>query len=153
MCGIAGIALGPGSRRRMDASVLIRMRDAVRHRGPDGEGIHIDGPIGLAHRRLSIVDLAHGAQPMASADDDLHIVYNGEVFNHPVLRAELIAAGVPYRTNCDTETVLHMYEAHGSDAPSHLRGMFAFAIWDRRTRSLLLARDRFGVKPLYYVHD
>lgn len=152
MCGIAGVVLGPRSRRTMDVATLLRMREALHHRGPDGEGVFIDGPVGLAHRRLSIVDLAHGAQPMASADGSVHIVYNGEVFNHPSLRRELSAAGVEYRTNCDTETVLHVYAAHGINAPRHLRGMFAFALWDLATRSLLLARDRFGVKPLYYVH-
>jgi asparagine synthase (glutamine-hydrolysing) len=136
----------------MDAATLLRMREALHHRGPDGEGVFIEGPVGLVHRRLSIVDLAHGAQPMASADGRLQIVYNGEVFNHPSLRRELSSAGVEYRTNCDTETVLHVYAAHGIGAPRHLRGMFAFALWDRATRSLLLARDRFGVKPLYYVH-
>ena len=152
MCGIAGMILSPSSRRIMDAPTLVRMREALHHRGPDGEGLFIEGPVGLAHRRLSIVDLAHGAQPMASADGALQIVYNGEVFNHPTLRRELSAAGVQYRTNCDTETVLHIYDAHGTDAPKYLRGMFAFALWDKRTRSLFLARDRFGVKPLYYVH-
>jgi asparagine synthase (glutamine-hydrolysing) len=113
----------------------------------------VEGGIALGHRRLSIVDVAHGAQPMTTDDGRSTIVYNGEVFNHPALMAQLTAEGVPYRTTCDTETVLHLYERHGRDFVRHCRGMFAIAIWDRRERTLVLARDRFGVKPLYYVHD
>src|SRR5204863_8163419 len=107
--------------------------------------------IGLGHRRLSIVDVAHGQQPMASDDGALTIVYNGEVFNHPTLTKELQATGVQYRTHCDTETVLHIYAADGARTPERLRGMFSFAIWDRRRRELFVARDRLGVKPLYYA--
>ena len=152
MCGICGIVLPKGSGRVLDAPLVERMRDTLVHRGPDGAGLFLDDGVGLGHRRLSIVDLAHGAQPMAGAGGDLQIVYNGEVFNHPELMRQLQQAGREYRTHCDTETVLKLVEMHGAAAPEQLRGMFAFAVWDRRDRSLLLARDRFGVKPLYYVH-
>src|SRR5687768_16281333 len=152
MCGICGIVLPDGSRRPLDAGLAERMRDTLVHRGPDGAGLFLEPGVALGHRRLSIVDLAHGAQPMASDDARLQIVYNGEVFNHPSLMRDLQAHGTTYRTHCDTETVLRLVERHGAAAPEHLRGMFAFAVWDRRERTLLLARDRFGVKPLYYVH-
>ena len=144
--------LPDGSSRRLDAPLLERMRDVLVHRGPDGAGLFLEPGVGLGHRRLSIVDVAHGAQPMASADGALQMVYNGEVYNHPELMPALARDGFAYRTHCDTETVLHVYERDGSDAPRQLRGMFAFAIWDRRTRELFIARDRLGVKPLYYVH-
>ncbi|HEX3160769.1 MAG TPA: hypothetical protein VHQ45_19770, partial [Gemmatimonadaceae bacterium] len=128
------------------------MRDTLVHRGPDGAGAYLDDGIALGHRRLSIVDLAHGAQPMASDDGRLQVVYNGEVFNHPSLMKELQGEGRRYHTHCDTETVLRLYERDGHRAPEHMRGMFAFAVWDRGRRELFLCRDRFGVKPLYYVH-
>ncbi len=130
--------------------LIERMRDTMVHRGPDGAGLHVGPGVGLGHRRLSIIDVAHGAQPMHGGEGHLHIVYNGEVFNHPVLAAELQGQGVRYATHCDTETVLHMYEREGKDAVKKLRGMFAIAIWDDRTHTLFLARDRFGVKPVYY---
>ena len=152
MCGICGIALPTGSGRRLDATLLERMRDTLVHRGPDGAGLFLDDGIGLGHRRLSIVDVAHGAQPMASAEGRFQLVYNGEVYNHPSLMRELEARGRRYRTHCDTETVLHLYEELGPRTPERLRGMFAFAVWDRARRELFLCRDRFGVKPLYYVH-
>ncbi len=151
MCGICGIAVPAGSGRRIDRALLERMRDELKHRGPDGSGLFLDDGIGLGHRRLSIVDVAHGAQPMASADGRHTVVYNGEVYNHPALMPELQAQGVAYSTHCDTETLLHLYQRHGPDTPDHLRGMFAFAIWDRDARSLFIARDRLGIKPLYYV--
>jgi len=132
--------------------LLERMRDTIAHRGPDGAGAFLEGGVALGHRRLSIVDLAHGQQPMASDDEALQVVYNGEVFNHPTLKRELEEAGQHYRTRCDTETVLRLYETDGMRAPERMRGMFAFAIWDRRARELFLCRDRLGVKPLYYVH-
>ena len=153
MCGICGIAIPERLQRPVDQARLVRMRDSLLHRGPDGVGSFVDGPIGLGHRRLSIVDVAHGAQPMTTDDGRSTIVYNGEVFNHPALMASLQASGVSYHTHCDTETVLHLYERHGRDFVQHCRGMFAIAIWDRADRTLTLARDRFGVKPLYYVHD
>ena len=152
MCGICGIAIPERLNRSVDPVRLTRMRDALVHRGPDGAGLFVDGPIGLGHRRLSIVDVAHGAQPMTTDDGRSTIVYNGEVYNHPALMQGLRAEGVRYHTHCDTETVLHLYARHGRDFVQHCRGMFAIAIWDRADRTLTLARDRFGVKPVYYVH-
>src|SRR5512144_2955346 len=151
MCGICGVALSSRSSRTIDRETIVRMRDVMTHRGPDAEGLFIEPGVGLGHRRLSIVDVVHGRQPMASDDASLQMVYNGEVYNHPTLSADLQAAGVRYRTHCDTETVLRIFERDGVDAPRALRGMFAFAIWDRRRRELFLARDRLGVKPLYYA--
>jgi asparagine synthase (glutamine-hydrolysing) len=131
---------------------LVRMRDVITHRGPDDSGLLLDGAVGLGHRRLSIVDVSAGHQPMTNEDDSLHIVFNGEIYNHAELRPTLEERGHRYRTHCDTETILHLYEEHGARAVEHLRGMFAFAIWDQRRRELFIARDRLGVKPLYYVH-
>ena len=151
MCGICGIAVPDSSSRSIDEAAFTRLRDTLAHRGPDGFGTFMDAKVALGHRRLSIVDVSHGQQPMASADDALVLVYNGEVFNHPTLMAQLRQDGVRYRTHCDTETVLHIFERRGEAAPEELRGMFAYAVWDKRTRTLTLARDRFGVKPLYYA--
>jgi asparagine synthase (glutamine-hydrolysing) len=152
MCGINGIAFSRRSGRAADERTLIRMRDVLTHRGPDDAGLYISGAVGLGHRRLSIVDVAAGHQPMTNEDGRLHIVYNGEVYNHADYRDALEARGHRYRTHCDTETILHLYEEHGAACVEHLRGMFAFAIWDERKRELFIARDRLGVKPLYYVH-
>jgi asparagine synthase (glutamine-hydrolysing) len=152
MCGINGIAFS-NNWRQTDESTLRRMRDVIHHRGPDDGGIFIERNVGLGHRRLSIVDVSHGAQPMFNEDDSICIVFNGEVYNHADYRAELEAKGHVYRTHCDTETILHLYEEHGAKCVEKLRGMFAFAIWDRRKKELFIARDRLGVKPLYYVHD
>jgi asparagine synthase (glutamine-hydrolysing) len=151
MCGICGI-LTADSSIVPARGLLERMRDSITHRGPDGAGLYITPGVGLGHRRLSIVDVAHGQQPMYSEDRRFVIVYNGEVFNHPALQPELEAAGVRYRTRSDTETVLHLYERLGERAVERMRGMFAVAIWDSRERRLFLARDRYGVKPLYYAH-
>ncbi len=128
------------------------MRDVITHRGPDDEGIYIDENVGLGHRRLSIVDVASGHQPMTNEDGSLYITYNGEVYNHADYRDELESRGHLYRTHCDTETILHLYEDYGAACVEYLRGMFAFAIWDRNKREMFMARDRLGVKPLYYVH-
>jgi asparagine synthase (glutamine-hydrolysing) len=152
MCGINGIAFSSKSRRTLDPAVLERMRDVIRHRGPDDAGAFIAGPIGLGHRRLSIVDVAAGQQPMTNEDDSLHIVYNGEIYNHSDYRESLEANGHTYRTHCDTEPILHLYEEHGAGCVEFLRGMFAFAIWDQNKQQLFIARDRLGVKPLYYYH-
>src|SRR3954469_3075155 len=151
MCGICGIVIPDSSSRSIDEGAFTRLRDTISHRGPDGFGVFVEPGVALGHRRLSIVDVSHGAQPMSSADDSLVLIYNGEVFNHPTLMAALQQDGVQYRTHCDTETVLHIFERRGEAAPEELRGMFAYAVWDRRTRTLTLARDRFGVKPLYYA--
>src|SRR5947209_11115076 len=152
MCGINGMALSSRSRLTLDARVLERMRDVITHRGPNDARLFVDGPVGLGHRRLSIVDVAAGHQPMTNEDGSLVITYNGEVYNHADFREELEKRGHTYRTHCDTETILHLYEEKGAACVEDLRGMFAFAIWDRRRRELFLARDRMGVKPLYYVH-
>src|SRR5438094_8950229 len=150
MCGIVGIVnLNP--RETVDEARLKRMRDVLRHRGPDGEGLWVDGPVGLGHRRLAIVDVAGGGQPMANEDESVWIVYNGEVYNHAALRPGLEARGHRYQTRSDTETILHLYEEKGESCVERLRGMFAFALWDRREGRLLLARDRLGIKPLYYA--
>src|SRR6185312_11291390 len=153
MCGINGIAFSSRSGSQIDATLLKRMRDVIRHRGPDDEGIFVDGRVGLGHRRLSIVDVAAGHQPMTNEDGTLHITYNGEIYNHADFRIELEAKGHVYQTHCDTETILHLYEEYGENCVEHLRGMFAFAIWDRNRKELFIARDRLGVKPLYYVHS
>ena len=148
MCGIAGYVLreGPASLSRVQP-----MCDQIRHRGPDDEGFHVDGPCAIGMRRLSIIDLATGHQPISNEDGTLWIVFNGEIYNYPALRRDLIQRGHSFKTNSDTETVLHLYEQEGVEGLGKLRGMFAFAIWDQSRRELLLARDRFGKKPLYYA--
>jgi len=144
MCGIAGIvARDPGTR--VDESRLARMRDALRHRGPDGSGLRVDGPVGLAHTRLAIVDVANGEQPMSNERGDVWVVFNGEIYNHADLRPGLEAKGHHYRTRCDTETIVHSYEEQGDRVVDALQGMFAFAIWDGPRQRLLLARDRLGL--------
>jgi asparagine synthase (glutamine-hydrolysing) len=153
MCGINGIALAARTGRAVEREALERMRDVLAHRGPDDYGLLLEGNIGLGHRRLSIVDVGGGHQPMQNEDGALHVIYNGEVYNHADYRRALEQAGHVYRTYCDTETILHLYEEHGAACVERLRGMFAFAIWDRRRRELFIARDRFGVKPLYYFHS
>src|SRR5690348_2383918 len=152
MCAIAGI-LKYDQRERVERSRLESMTEVQRHRGPDGEGLWMDGPVGLAHRRLAIIDVAGGHQPMSNEDDSAWIVFNGEIYNHAVLRREMQRAGHRYRTKSDTETILHLYEAYGPACVDRLQGMFAFAIWDRRQRRLLLVRDRLGIKPLYYAYS
>lgn len=147
MCGINGIALREG---RVDESRLTAMRDVLEHRGPDDAGVHIDGNLGLGHRRLSIVDVKGGVQPMLRGG--AAIVFNGEIYDHRESRKLLAQDGVEFTTTSDTETILALYERYGREVVKHLRGMFAFAIWDRSTQSLFIARDRLGVKPLYYVH-
>ena len=149
MCGIAGFLNRGGIPA--DPEVLERMTAALAHRGPDGEGNHVDGPVGLGHRRLAIIDPAQGAQPMCNEDGNVWITYNGELYNEPGLRRMLQARGHRYRTQCDTETLVHLYEEHGPDFVAMLNGMFALAIWDAPRRRLLLARDRMGQKPLFYA--
>jgi asparagine synthase (glutamine-hydrolysing) len=148
MCGIAGI-LKFDTRDHAEVARLHRMSRVLAHRGPDGDGIMADGQVGLAHRRLAIIDVIAGAQPMSNEDGSIWIVFNGEIYNHNDLRAELQARGHRYKTRCDTETIVHAYEEFGDEVPRHLQGMFAFAIWDARQRRVLLARDRLGIKPLY----
>lgn len=153
MCGVTGIAIPSRLRRPVDGSMIHRMNCALEHRGPDDAGIHLDGNVGLGNRRLSIIDLAGGHQPMCSDDGSLAVSYNGEIYNASHIRQMLEHRGHHYRTSCDTEAILHLHRAHGIDAVRHLRGCFAFALWDRDRRELLLVRDRLGVKPLYYVLD
>lgn len=151
MCGIAGFV---SYTSPPDAdSVLVRMTDSLRHRGPDDSAVYSDTMAFLGHRRLSIIDLAAGRQPMSNEQGDIWVTYNGEVFNHLELRRELERAGHTYKTHCDTETILHAYEEFGPDCARRLRGMFAFALWDRQSRTLFCARDRMGIKPFYYFWD
>lgn len=148
MCGIAGfVTRAPGAP---PDSLLERMTDTIRHRGPDACGYYRDPYASLGHRRLSIIDVAAGQQPMSNEAGALWITYNGEIFNHADLRPALEKAGHQYRTRCDTETILHAYEEYGPDCVTHFRGMFAFAIWDKHARTLFCARDRLGKKPFYY---
>ncbi len=148
MCGIAGFI----SRRSPPESsvILQRMTDAIAHRGPDDSGFYIDGCAALGHRRLSIVDLPAGHQPMTNESGTVQIVYNGEIFNHAQLRPQLERSGHIYRTHCDTETIVHAYEQFGAECLTSFRGMFAFAIWDAENERLFCARDRLGKKPFYY---
>ncbi|CAN5659251.1 amidotransferase 1, exosortase A system-associated [soil metagenome] len=150
MCGIVGIVASDRLHADERARVVM-MRDVIAHRGPDDAGLYADNWAGLGHRRLSIVDVAAGHQPLANEDGSIQIVFNGEIYNHNELRGPLEAAGHRYRTRCDTETIVHAYEAWGDACVEHLRGMFAFAVWDAPRRRLLLARDRLGVKPLYWT--
>ena len=151
MCGIAGyVTAVPHSPNR---TILERMADAIRHRGPDESGYYQDAWASLGHRRLSIIDLAAGQQPMTNEDGRLQIVYNGEIFNHADLRPELERAGHRYATHCDTEAILHAYEQYGPACVERFRGMFAFALWDAQARRLFCARDRLGKKPFYYYYD
>jgi asparagine synthase (glutamine-hydrolysing) len=147
MCGIAGIASSTGSP---DLEAVRRMCATLVHRGPDDEGLFHRGPVALAARRLSIIDLAHGHQPIANEDGTVTVVQNGEIYNYRELKRELEGAGHRFATDCDTEVLVHLYEEHGEGFVERLRGMFAIALWDDRERRLLLARDRFGIKPLYY---
>jgi asparagine synthase (glutamine-hydrolysing) len=149
MCGICGIA-GVSPSELIDQSVLVRMRDVMQYRGPDDGGSYIGNGIGLAMRRLSIIDIASGRQPMSNHDGSLWIVFNGEIYNYLELRKQHLASYL-FKTQSDTEVILHLYEKFGADCVKHLNGMFAFAIWDTRREELFLARDRVGVKPLYYT--
>jgi len=152
MCGITGLIHLSGEP--ISPVILQRMMDAIAHRGPDGAGQWVDGPVGLGHRRLAIIDLSPaGHQPMISSDHRHVLSYNGEVYNFRELRLELEAAGYWFRSNTDTEVVLHALSEWGPNALSRFNGMFALALWDRRDKTLLLARDRYGIKPLYYARQ
>ena len=150
MCGIVGIV--HRDERDVDAGLLARMNDAIYHRGPDEEGTYLKGRAGMAMHRLAIIDLAGGQQPISNEDGTASIVFNGEIYNFRELKDRLEKLGHRFRTDCDTEAIVHAYEEYGADCPKHLRGMFAFAIWDERKGELLLARDRVGKKPLLYAH-
>ncbi len=151
MCGIAGfITVRPATGSE---AILRRMTDAIRHRGPDDHGFWVDPWAALGHLRLSIIDVASGHQPMPNETRSQWIVYNGEIFNHADLQPALLQAGHQYQSRCDTETILHAYEEYGPPCVEQFRGMFAFAIWDQKERTLFCARDRLGIKPLYYYWD
>ena len=149
MCGLAGLydpAGGPIDRR-----LLERMTAAVAHRGPDGDGFHLEPGLGFGHRRLSIVDVAGGAQPMFNEDASVVLIFNGAIYNYPELRPELQALGHVFANRCDTEAIIHAWESWGPDCLQHLNGMFSFILWDRKQQTLFMARDRLGEKPLYYA--
>jgi asparagine synthase (glutamine-hydrolysing) len=149
MCGICGkLEFDPG--KQVPETLLKRMADAIRHRGPDDEGFYASGQIGLGFRRLSIIDLDSGHQPLSNENGTVWIVFNGEIYNYQSLRKELAEKGHVFKTKSDTEVIVHLYEEYGSECVQKLRGMFAFAIWDSPNNTLLLARDRIGIKPLYY---
>jgi asparagine synthase (glutamine-hydrolysing) len=153
MCGLAGVAYRDG--RPVDPAIVTRMTRALAHRGPDDEGFHFGPGIGLGHRRLSIVDLsADGRQPMSNEDGSVWVAFNGEIYNHADLRQWLVGRGHRFKSQADTEVLVHLYEEKGADLVQDLRGMFAFGIWDADARRLLLARDRIGIKPLFFTeHD
>ncbi|MBZ5514300.1 MAG: asparagine synthase (glutamine-hydrolyzing) [Acidobacteriia bacterium] len=149
MCGICGI-YNFGTKEPADGAALKRAADAMAHRGPDDEGFYLDGELGLGNRRLSIIDLPGGHQPISNEDGSLWITFNGEIYNYRELRPGLEARGHRFKTSSDTETIVHLYEEYGTACLAHLRGMFAFAIWDKRAKRLFLARDRVGIKPVFY---
>src|SRR5688500_13753533 len=153
MCGIAGFADSSSSALQPEAafSTVHQMCDVIRHRGPDDEGVHSEPGVGLGMRRLSIIDLSTGHQPIHNEDQTVWLVFNGEIYNYRDLRRELQAAGHRFYTSSDTEANVHAYEQWGESAFGRLRGMFAIALWDRPRRTLLLARDRAGIKPLHYA--
>jgi asparagine synthase (glutamine-hydrolysing) len=152
MCGICGVFFTDRDRH-VRRDTLEAMNRRILHRGPDDEGYFVEENVGLAMRRLSIIDVKTGHQPLSNETQDIWIVYNGEIYNHAELRADLEAKGHRYRSRSDTETIVHLYEEYGRNCVTHLRGMFAFAIWNRRKRTLFAARDRFGIKPFYYAWD
>ena len=148
MCGIAGFFW---TGQQADPGRVQRMCDRIRHRGPDDQGVHTDGGCGIGMRRLSIIDLTTGHQPMSNEDRSVWVVFNGEIYDYSELRRDLIAQGHHFHTHSDTETLIHLYEQEGVEGIAKLRGMFAYALWDGRRRRLMLVRDRFGKKPLYYA--
>ncbi len=149
MCGICGIFDFKG--QRADRGLLERMNERIRHRGPDGDGFYVCGPVALANRRLSIIDLDGGWQPQTNEDSSIQVVFNGEIYNFIELREELLAKGHKFKTRSDTEVIVHAYEEWGDDCTNRFNGIFAFALWDSNRRRMLVARDHLGVKPLYYV--
>src|ERR1700722_2849827 len=152
MCGVCGVFHSERARQ-VNRDMLVRMNQQIVHRGPDDDGFLVEENVGLAMRRLSIIDIQTGHQPLSNEDGRVWIVFNGEIYNHQDLRKDLESRGHRYRSKSDTETIVHLYEEYGKECVAHLRGMFAFAIWDRRKRCLFIARDRLGIKPLYYRFD
>ena len=144
MCGIAG-KLNNDRNKQVEAGIVRAMCQTIVHRGPDDEGIYVDGPVGLGMRRLSIIDIAGGHQPISNEDGTVWVVFNGEIYNYRELRPSLEARGHRFATNSDTETIVHLYEEYGPDFVHHLRGMFAIALWDKARETLVLVRDRLGI--------
>ena len=149
MCGITGIVDLAG-RRPIEESVLRAMNGRIQHRGPDGDGFHFEPGVGLGHRRLSIIDLEGGKQPLYNEDHSVVVTFNGEIFNFKEIEADLLKRGHTFRTRSDTEVIVHAWEEWGEKCVDRFNGMFAFAVWDVRKQHLFIARDRLGVKPLYY---
>ncbi|MEP6706406.1 MAG: asparagine synthetase B, partial [Pyrinomonadaceae bacterium] len=149
MCGIVGIV--HSGETQVDRDLVSRMCEAIRHRGPDEDGFYFKGGVGLGMRRLAIIDLKGGQQPIPNQDRTAWIIFNGEIYNYRELRKQLEDLGHKFHTDSDTEAIVHAYDRYGSDCPKHLRGMFAFAIWDESRQELFLARDRVGKKPLLYA--
>jgi len=152
MCGICGV-INLDVSLHVDTVTLKAMNQRIVHRGPDDEGFYVSGNVGLAMRRLSIIDLQSGKQPVTNEDRTIWLVYNGEIYNYRELRAQLLERGHRFLSQSDTETIVHLYEEYGQECVRHLRGMFAFALWDAKQRQLFVARDRLGIKPLYYFHS
>src|SRR5215472_6372909 len=150
MCGICGVADFGGQIIRRET--VHSMNESLRHRGPDDEGIYLAPGVGLGHRRLSIIDVAGGHQPLSNEDGTVWVLLNGEIYNYPELRDRLLKRGHTFSTSSDTEVIAHLYEDVGENCFAELRGMFAIALWDAGKRQLLLARDRVGKKPLFYSH-
>src|SRR6516225_6224817 len=152
MCGICGVVQIGGTPRPVIAeSVLAAMTDLMTHRGPSDRGLYMEEGVGLGVRRLSIVDVAGGHQPMSNEAGDVWAIQNGELYNHLALRDELGRSGHTFRTSCDTEIVPHLYEHFGPSFPERLRGMFGLAVWDTKARRTVVVRDRLGIKPIYYA--
>jgi len=151
MCGICGIAVARGGPH-ISEDILRKMNASITHRGPDEDGFYVNEKVGLASRRLSIIDLTSGTQPISNEDRTIRIVFNGEIYNYQELRGYLEKHGHLFRTQSDTEAILHLYEEFGTDCLQHLDGIFAFAIWNENKQEMLLARDRMGIKPMYYTH-
>jgi asparagine synthase (glutamine-hydrolysing) len=151
MCGITGILYF--DRRQPSCNLLERMTDIMHHRGPDDTGYFIEEGIGLGFKRLSIIDLNEGHQPLSNEDESLWVVFNGEIYNYKFLRSHLQEKGHRFKTETDTEILVHLFEEYGTDCVQHLRGMFAFVIWNKKNRELFCARDFFGIKPFYYYSD
>lgn len=151
MCGFAGYKIF--NKRSEDKDIIKSMADTIVHRGPDSDGYYVDEGVALGFRRLSIIDLDGGSQPISNEDGSFTIVFNGEIYNYPELRSDLIGKGHVFKTETDTETLLHGYEEYGKDLLGKLRGMYAFVIWNKNDGSLFGARDIFGIKPFYYYKD
>src|SRR5215204_1068143 len=150
MCGITGI-FRLQDKAPIDRTLLQRMNNSLVHRGPDGEGLHLEPGVGLGHRRLSIIDLSTGQQPLYNEDRSVVVVYNGEIYNYQELITELTQLGFAFRTRSDTEVIVHAWRAWGEQCVDRFRGMFAFILWDEKQQTGFMARDRLGVKPLYYA--